>query len=478
MIGGAGNLGAQIVLVLLERNYANVATFDLVPYRGPRANEVVSFVGDITDLAALQRAMRKACSATSATTVFHTASIIDIRPVPSPRMTDVNVGGTECVLAAAQTSKNVRAVIYTSSLEVVSGRDGKGKFQQLQGCDEAMAYPAVHHLPYAATKARAEKLVLAADCSARASGEPPVLSVELDDAIQDHLKQDDSGAGLEHQHDPISLVAYDTHGEVDDKGRGPEPENNSSSGSTTIESTHGEDEDSATPAKDHNLTGGSTGSPITEQVKDPRGLLTCVIRPGFILGPGCLAQTIAMRYARKRFNYYLAAKIPATISTVGTKNCAYCHVLAAEQIDSPEVHGHCFFNRDFEDNIIGINEYCFRNTGITVVLLPLWLAYMLAWLMDRLERLLIRVSSWGLCGGRRRETSPEVIDVRAARLAYVDMVVSDERARRVLGYEPLMTREESLEGAAAYCRAFYKDLMQSDGSVVLIDGSPSPSVRL
>lgn len=163
VIGGAGNLGSQLVALLLERNYNGVATFDLRPYSGHRADEVASFTGDITDPTAIQNAMQQ----TRATIVFHTASIIDLRPIPSPRMHEVNVIGTKCVLAAARSSPCVKALIYTSSIEVVSGRDEYGAVIALSGTTEDAGYPAHHHLPYAATKAEAEKIVLEADGAGR-----------------------------------------------------------------------------------------------------------------------------------------------------------------------------------------------------------------------------------------------------------------------------------------------------------------------
>ena len=92
--GGAGNLGGHIVRLLVdELEAATVVSFDLVAHP---LSSVVSVVGDVTDQAALEAAME------GVTHVFHTASIIDIRPLPSPRQHHVNVHGTFAVIQACK----------------------------------------------------------------------------------------------------------------------------------------------------------------------------------------------------------------------------------------------------------------------------------------------------------------------------------------------------------------------------------------
>ena len=70
VIGGAGNLGAHIVGLLLERGHT-VSSFDLLPYAGPSADRVKSFAGDVTDAAALAAAMA------GVRLVFHAATYGD-----------------------------------------------------------------------------------------------------------------------------------------------------------------------------------------------------------------------------------------------------------------------------------------------------------------------------------------------------------------------------------------------------------------
>jgi len=342
VIGGAGNLGSHIVQLLVERAALQIKVFDLAPYPGPEAI-VESIIGDTTDEAALKVAML------GVHVVFHVASLIDIRPVPSPRMAKVNVGGTAAVIAACKSAK-VSGLIYTSSLEVVSGCDEHGVSRALDGVDETASIPVHHHLPYASTKAEAEGLVLAAD--------------------------------------------------------------------------------SAT-------------------------LRTSSIRPGYIMGAGCIGLRVEMIKAFARSGYYVTARVPAIISTVHPRNCALAHVLAAEQLDKPAVHGHAFFVRDFEDSVVGMALEAFQPTPIKPILIPLIVAYALAWVFDRLERCLL-----ALCAalGVSRITSDDVIDIRAVGMAWIDIVVSDARAKAVLGYEPLVSKAQCMREAGEWCTEFYAKL--------------------
>ena len=75
VVGGAGNLGGHMVRMLLERGAAHVACFDVVKYAGDKAESIVSHVGDVTSFDEVRRAVE------GIDVVFHTASIVDIRPV-------------------------------------------------------------------------------------------------------------------------------------------------------------------------------------------------------------------------------------------------------------------------------------------------------------------------------------------------------------------------------------------------------------
>lgn len=338
VIGGAGNLGGQLVETLLDLG-ASVACFDVVEYTA-RGRAVASTVGSVLD----QRALEKACDGVSV--VFHTASVIDIRPLPSPRMQEVNVAGTYAVVMACKAAR-VPTLVYTSSLEVVSG-DGAS----LDGVDESAPIPTRHHLPYAATKATAERLVLCAH------------SAEL---------------------------------------------------------------------------------------------RTVAIRSGYLMGPGAIGLRVEMQRAATRGGYYVTAKVPATISTTHPRNCALAHVHAAERAARADVGGHAFFVRDFEANVVEMALEAFEGTPIKPAIMPLAVAYGLAWLLDRLERLLHLLYAWA---GRTRHTADEVLDIKAVGMAYIDIVVSDAAGRRALEYEPLVSRAECMREAKEWCKGYYAALLR------------------
>ncbi len=104
---------------------------------------------EITDAAALERA------AAGCDVVFHVAARAGI----AGRHRDfhrVNVTGTETVVNAC-CRLGINRLVYTSSPSVVfDGRD-------MEGVDESVDYPPHHDAPYPATKAQAERLVLAAN---------------------------------------------------------------------------------------------------------------------------------------------------------------------------------------------------------------------------------------------------------------------------------------------------------------------------
>ena len=91
-------------------------------------------------------------------TVFHTASLVDISPNPSPAIDRVNVDGTRHVIDACTASASVARLIYTSSIDACY--DGR----PVRAGDESHPYaPAPHLTAYIRTKGAAERLVLAAD---------------------------------------------------------------------------------------------------------------------------------------------------------------------------------------------------------------------------------------------------------------------------------------------------------------------------
>lgn len=179
VIGGAGNLGEHIVSMLVEmgqvpnnnsNNNSSIVCVDLCQYTGQHRSLVSSIVLDIAQPDTAKQLVVQVFSGNEEElVVFHAAAIIDIRPVPSPRLWQVNVQGTKHVISACQEmvqnqSKTKVVLIYTSSLECVSGYLENGELQALDGgVDEDVPYPAAYFLPYAQTKAQAECLVLEAN---------------------------------------------------------------------------------------------------------------------------------------------------------------------------------------------------------------------------------------------------------------------------------------------------------------------------
>ena len=60
-----------------------------------------------------------------------------------------------------------------------------------------------------------------------------------------------------------------------------------------------------------------------------------------------------------------------------------------------------------------------------------------------------------------RTTGDEVLDIRAVGMAWIDIVVSDRRAREALGYAPSVTKAECLREAKEWCHAYWAKLQSS-----------------
>mmetsp|Transcript_11460 Transcript_11460/g.30984 ORF Transcript_11460/g.30984 Transcript_11460/m.30984 type:complete len:367 (-) Transcript_11460:26-1126(-) len=347
VIGGAGNLGSHLIEQLVNRQ-AQVSSFDRFPYKGSQKG-VVSIEGDICDRAAVLSAMG------GVRVVFHVASVIDIRPIPSPNLQKVNVDGTSNVVECCK-SADVGILIYTSSMDAVSGVSADWKRLELNGADESIPIPAKHHLPYGATKAAAEAMVLAAH-----SGK----------------------------------------------------------------------------------------------------LWTCALRPGYIVGPGCIGMKLDMEKAFKRKHNHITAVVPAKMSCVHVQNCAVAHVLAAERVDNSSVGGQTFFISDFNGNTTELAIQAFKGTGIKCVTIPFGLACMIAFVLDRLYRFLHLVFTRL---GYPFEIPSTVIDVNAARLAWDDLCFSVTRAFDILGYDQealgLVTEKECAKQSNLWAIKFYKGLCE------------------
>lgn len=94
------------------------------------------------------------------TTVFHTASVVDLRQYPDPVISRVNINGTLNILNGMRALPNTktRFMVYTSSIDVVSGPYG------IANANAASDYAVAPSNEYKRTKILAERMVLGANC--------------------------------------------------------------------------------------------------------------------------------------------------------------------------------------------------------------------------------------------------------------------------------------------------------------------------
>jgi nucleoside-diphosphate-sugar epimerase len=146
--GGGGFLGSAIVRLLVQRG-DRVRSLSRQRHPALDALGVDQTQAEITDAAGIERA------AAGCDVVLHVAAKAGI----AGRYRDfhrVNVTGTETVVNTCR-RLGITRLVYTSSPSVVfDGRD-------MEGVDESVGYPPHHDAPYPATKAQAERLVLAAN---------------------------------------------------------------------------------------------------------------------------------------------------------------------------------------------------------------------------------------------------------------------------------------------------------------------------
>src|SRR3990172_4794147 len=154
--GGSGFLGAALVRELLKESHESpirakdIRLFDIRPPDHIHDGRVQYISGDIRSLEALKKACR------DVDIVFHAGALIDWGQRPRTLLYDVNVNGTNRVIAAAKASR-VKALVYTSTMDVLyAGRP-------IINGDERAPLPKRYTMAYAETKALAEWAVLAAN---------------------------------------------------------------------------------------------------------------------------------------------------------------------------------------------------------------------------------------------------------------------------------------------------------------------------
>ncbi len=147
--GAAGYTGHAIALSLADRGYT-VRALDL--RAAPKSPNLEPIVGDLADADALARA------AEGAELVVHTAAIVPFglpTRISREKIAEVNVVGTERVLAAAENAGAARFVLL-SSTGVAFGGD------PISGGDESLPEPIRFIDDYSWSKAEAERRVLGA----------------------------------------------------------------------------------------------------------------------------------------------------------------------------------------------------------------------------------------------------------------------------------------------------------------------------
>ncbi len=151
--GGGGQVGIAIVEHLQKHHpQAHTVILDLAkPGRGQAQStgNVTYFAGDITKKDIVEEVL----NSVRPLVVFHTAGLI---PQVAKRLgrnseedyTDVNVQGTKNLIEAAEAVGTVKALVYTSSSDVVKG----DSWQDLVNVDEAQPIPVNFDDPYAKSK--------------------------------------------------------------------------------------------------------------------------------------------------------------------------------------------------------------------------------------------------------------------------------------------------------------------------------------
>ena len=180
-----------------------------------------------------------------------------------------------------------------------------------------------------------------------------------------------------------------------------------------------------------------------------RGLLTCALRPGGIYGPG-------ERLTYGRLVRALKAGIPlvvfgdgrARLDYVYIDNLVNAEILAAERLfEGSPVCGRAYFLSD--DTPINAGQFSIvlaENMGLDVPLVrvPDPLARAMAVALEHVYRVL--------------GAPKPLFTVANVKLCDIDHYFSIERARRDLGYEPVVDTEEGLRRMAVEARRYYDSL--------------------
>eukprot|EP01084_Bolivina_argentea_P131447 232015_1 len=156
VIGGNGFLGSNIVNQLNNKQY-KIRVLDI---HNDLINNITNSSGnnieyskcDITNVNDVNNSLK------DVQTIFHCASVIDIRYSPSPMLYNVNVNGTQNILRFCNNNSNtVSNLIYTSTFEVLNV-DGE-EFDDVKESDNEV-YGKKYFNAYGETKSIAEQMVI------------------------------------------------------------------------------------------------------------------------------------------------------------------------------------------------------------------------------------------------------------------------------------------------------------------------------
>lgn len=166
--GASGHIGNNLIRTLVSQGHkvralvhrsAHSSTEDTAAHEGPRALAGIDCErasGDVCDRASLERAFK------GADHVYHLAAHISISPEEDARCEPVNVDGTRNVIAACRKA-GVRRLIHFSSVHALWSEGVSHKHGASAPIDERHELAdRPEALPYDRSKARAERVVLAA----------------------------------------------------------------------------------------------------------------------------------------------------------------------------------------------------------------------------------------------------------------------------------------------------------------------------
>lgn len=148
--GGGGFLGKAIVELLLARGWG-VRSIARGDYPELRAMGVETIRGDIGEPEVVEEVVK------GVGIIFHVAAKAGVWG-PYEEYYQANVVGTENLLQAAK-AQGIERFVYTSTPSVVYGDS------PIEGADESLPYPEEYLTAYPATKAEAERMVLAEEQS-------------------------------------------------------------------------------------------------------------------------------------------------------------------------------------------------------------------------------------------------------------------------------------------------------------------------